>query len=124
MVKMFRPVLLGIGFLIALAAVMPVAAGCRVFTSRVYWHGVGGSVYINTPVYACISDAEGKCTSSGGYLYLKNHSSRQSVRWSSTAAGQGEFQSLGPGEELVRYLAIYRRGNESLSADLTVEFCE
>lgn len=120
----FRAALRRAGFFVALALALPLVAGCRTYTSRVYWHGVGSAVYINTPVYACISDANGNCTPKGGYLYLKNNSGRQSVRWSSTAAGQGSFVPLSPGEESVRYLAIYRSGNQELSADLTVEVCE
>ena len=96
---------------------------CRAYSGTVYWHGPSGGIYINTPVWACIADGEGKCNAKGGYLYLEN-TSRQTVEWSSLAAGEPVNRTLGPGGKVVKYMAIYRSRDEELKADLTVTVCD
>ena len=114
--------LLAAGVLACLSAVAA-WGDCRSYSGTVYWHGPSGGIYINTPVWACIADADGKCDAKGGFLLLQN-SSRKTVYWSSLAAGEGVQRPLSPGAMELKYLPIYRSRGEELKADLTVTVCE
>jgi len=100
------------------------AATCKNYSAKVFWHGVNGPLYTDTSVWACISDEAGNCSGKGGYLLVENRYDKQVVRWSSTAAGQATLEVLGPKQKTIRYLAVYHKANEALTADLTVEVCK
>jgi hypothetical protein len=100
------------------------SGACKIYRSNVTGAGVGGDVYIHTFVWACVSDNAGHCNAKGGYLYIKNQSSTQSYRWSSTAAGEPMLQPLAPNQVAIHYLSAYRQPNEAVVADLEVELCE
>ena len=97
-------------------------AACETYSGTVGGYGPSDNLYINTPVWACVSDANGRCTPSGGYLDLENFSASP-VSWSSLAAGEPLFRPLAAHEKLVRYLPIYRRPGEELRPDLTIVVC-
>jgi hypothetical protein len=93
-------------------------------SGKVFWHGPSQAIYVKTPVYAKITDANGNGSPRGGYLTLKNTDLKNPVYWTSIAAGQHD-RYLGPGEEDRVYLAIYSGPNsiQELVADLQVIYC-
>jgi hypothetical protein len=99
------------------------AAGCQTYSGTVNWTGPSSNIYINTPVWACVSDQTGRCTSSGGYMDLENMSDK-TVMWASTTAGEPVLRPLGPNEKTVRYFPVYVRPGESITADLEVQVCD
>ncbi len=99
------------------------ADSCQLYDGSAGWTGPSSNIYINTYLWACISDADGNCSSTGGYLDLENLGNND-VYWSSLAGGQGGFSLLAPQQKYVKYLPIYRGPNDPpLQVDLQVNDC-
>ncbi|WP_433929221.1 hypothetical protein AB3662_36830 [Sorangium cellulosum] len=91
-------------------------------TGIAYWHGVSSNVYIQTYVYANITDEDRRSSSKGGYLLIRNLSDRFPAYWSSMAAGEHD-RELPAGREDLVYLSYYKKPNEDTKADLEIKYC-
>lgn len=103
---------------------------CHTYSGAIDWTGPTQAIYTNTSIWLCIAKAVGECDENGGYLWIRNTSSRHFAKLSSEGAGLHNHHippAKNAGEpflELHRLSAYRRADGPPLTIRATVTYCK